>query len=128
VQRCPEGSGYGGGLMCTVSWLHEPGGYQLLCNRDEKLTRAAALPPRIRERDGVRYVAPVDGDFGGAWIGSNEFGVSICLLTGVGEPHGYRSRGLLIPDLLSAMSSMEVSRRVSRLGRSAVESVAPALL
>ena len=25
--------------MCTVSWFHEPGGYQLLCNRDEKFSR-----------------------------------------------------------------------------------------
>ena len=106
--------------MCTVSWLHESGGYQLLCNRDEKLSRSPALPPRIFERRGVRYVAPVDPDFGGAWIGTNEFGVSICLLNGAGsrvqirtpEP---RSRGLLLPELLERESLLEINVCVSRM-------------
>ena len=62
--------------MCTVSWLHEPGGYHLLCNRDEKRTRGAALGPRIQKSAGVRFVAPADADFGGTWIAVNEFGVS----------------------------------------------------
>jgi len=103
--------------MCTVSWLREDDGYQLLCNRDEKLNRAPALPPRMQERNGVRYVAPVDGNFGGAWIGANEFGVSICLLNGAGRcvetrGGGVRSRGLLLPELLSAASVADVHRRV----------------
>jgi len=46
--------------MCTVSWIHDSDGYEVLCNRDEKLTRQPALPPQIRERDGIRYLAPVD--------------------------------------------------------------------
>jgi len=106
--------------MCTVSWLHESGGYQLLCNRDEKLTRATALPPRLFERGGVRYVAPVDPDFGGAWIGTNEFGVSVCLVNGAGRgveirSRGTRSRGLLIPELLECESVIETNERVSRM-------------
>jgi hypothetical protein len=99
--------------MCTVSWLHDGDGYELLCNRDEKLSRAPALPPQIRERHGVRYVAPMDGNFGGAWIGTNEFGVSICLLNGAGGAAGRRSRGLLIPELLTGSSNMEVAGRIS---------------
>ena len=31
--------------MCTVSWVHQPGGYHLLCNRDEKRTRGTAAGP-----------------------------------------------------------------------------------
>src|SRR5439155_20251009 len=84
------------------------------CNRDEKLSRAPALPPQIRESDGIRYVAPIDGNFGGAWIGTNEFGVSMCLLNGTGATAGSRSRGLLIPELLSGSSSMEIAERVSK--------------
>ncbi len=101
--------------MCTVSWLHDPAGYQLLCNRDEKLTRSPALPPRIQERNGVRYVAPLDGNFGGAWIGANEYGVSVCLLNGVGGTAGRRSRGMLIPELLTeAGSALEVTEQIRK--------------
>ena len=106
--------------MCTVSWIHEDDGYQLLCNRDEKLSRAPALPPQIRKRDGVRYVAPSDGDFGGAWIGTNEFGISICLLNGTRRSietrsGGMRSRGLLLPELLVAPTLLEVNERIWRM-------------
>ena len=90
--------------MCTVSWFHEPGGYQLFCNRDEKLSRKKALEPRQWTREGVRFTAPIDAEAGGAWIALNEFGVSLCLLNG-GEgpgPHreARRSRGLLVLDLI----------------------------
>jgi hypothetical protein len=105
--------------MCTVSWIHEDDGYQLLCNRDEKLSRAPALPPQIRKRDGVRYVAPIDGDFGGAWIGTNEFGISICLLNGTRRSietrnGGRRSRGLLLPELLVAPTLVAVNEQIWR--------------
>ena len=105
--------------MCTVSWIHDGDGYQLLCNRDEKLSRAPALPPHVWTRNGVRYVAPADGNFGGAWIGTNEFGVSICLLNGANRSvetrsGGIRSRGLLLPELLVASTLSEVNERISR--------------
>lgn len=100
--------------MCTVTWVHEGDGYQLLSNRDERRSRAAALGPRVREQDGVRFVAPVDGEFGGTWIGANELGVSLCLLNGAGGC-GVRSRGLLVADLLSAPSLTETAERFRRL-------------
>ena len=74
------------------------------------------MPPVLAARDGVRFLAPVDGDFGGTWIATNEFGVSVCLLNGAnltgssaidsgsGERVTTRSRGLLIPELISAPS------------------------
>lgn len=96
--------------MCTVSWVHQQGGYHLLCNRDEKRTRGTAFAPRIVERGGVRYIAPVDSDHGGTWLSANEFGVSICLLNGSGgfEPSGHRrSRGLLLHELAWAPSADE---------------------
>lgn len=92
--------------MCTVTWIHENGGYELFCNRDEKRTRKPAAPPRLLVQDGVRLLAPADGDFGGAWIGTNEFGVSLSLLNGVSTPDtiARRSRGLLLVDLLPSVS------------------------
>ena len=90
--------------MCTVSWVQQPGGYHLLANRDEKRTRGRAFAPAIRECGGVRYVAPIDSDFGGTWIAANEFGVSVCLLNGDAGtqnsfPSRQRSRGLLLREL-----------------------------
>lgn len=97
--------------MCTASWIRDQNGYQLLFNRDEKLTRKPALEPRLTVRDRTRFLAPADGDFGGSWIGTNEFGVSVCLLNGANltgsETHAAaarRSRGLLLPGLLSLPS------------------------
>jgi hypothetical protein len=100
--------------MCTVTWLHEEGGYHLFCNRDEKLTRKPALPPHLGVQDGVRYLAPMDGDFGGTWIATNEFCVSLCLLNGTAGPRpaAVRSRGLLLLDLVSSRSLAEVVNTV----------------
>jgi hypothetical protein len=104
--------------MCTVSWLHQPGGYDLFCNRDEKRTRGTALPPAPKERDGVLYLAPIDADWGGTWLAVNEFGLSLCLLNesrGV-EPSGpRRSRGLLIPQLASVRSAAACLLRMTHL-------------
>ena len=96
--------------MCTVSWVHQPGGYHLLCNRDEKRTRGRAFAPTVIECGGVRYVAPIDADCGGTWIAANEFGVSLCLLNGEagrGSATGRRSRGLLVRELAWAASAGE---------------------
>ncbi|MFN0123137.1 MAG: NRDE family protein [Blastocatellia bacterium] len=109
--------------MCTVTWLRNAAGYELFCNRDERLTRKPAAPPRLRARDGVRYIAPADGDFGGSWIGVNEFGLSLCLLNRyqdrAAKATSSVSRGLLLTELLTSSSSAEVWRRVARtdLGR-----------
>ena len=95
--------------MCTVTWIHQNGGYQIFCNRDEKRTRKPALPPRLAVSKGVRYLAPADGDYGGTWIATNEYGVSLCLLNG--EPGtGLKSRGWLLPELASMRLAIDVRR------------------
>jgi hypothetical protein len=104
--------------MCTVSWLHHEQGYDLLCNRDEKRTRPKAYGPEIRDTGGVRYIAPVDSLAGGSWIAANEFGLSLCLLNGKPQPsiedRTFSSRGLLIPELISAASIDSIYDRVRR--------------
>lgn len=102
--------------MCTVSWVHEDRGYQLFSNRDEKLTRGVATDPQLLCRDGARFLAPIDGDFGGTWLAANEFGVSVCLLNGAAKSHRaagshHRSRGQIVLDLASAKSLQEVQAR-----------------
>ncbi|MBY0503075.1 MAG: NRDE family protein [Bryobacteraceae bacterium] len=89
-----------------MSWIHEPGGYQMLCNRDEKLTRLPASAPVVETRDGVRFIAPRDGDFGGTWMSVNELGVSLCLLNGPGSvPAGARSRGTIVMNVAASKSA-----------------------
>lgn len=97
--------------MCTVSWLHQPTGFLLLSNRDEKRTRKPALPPRIAIRDGVRYISPTDGDHRGSWIAVNEFGLAITLLNGnvQGKSKPDRSRGLLVLDWVTARTSLAIA-------------------
>ncbi len=104
--------------MCTASWLHEDGGFQLLFNRDEKRTRRPAEGPRIEARDGVRAIAPADGDHGGAWISVNERGVALCLLNGWHGTGGTRSRGLLLRELSGARTADEAIERLASSGLS----------
>jgi len=105
--------------MCTVSWVHEDRGYQLFCNRDEKLTRGVATDPQLLCRDGVRFLAPIDGDFDGTWIAANELGITVCLLNGAATRHPgadghHHSRGQIVLDLASAKSLEEVQTRLWR--------------
>lgn len=104
--------------MCTVSWLHRKDGYLLLCNRDERHTRKIASGPRLGVKRGVSFIAPVDGDHGGSWIGVNQFGLTLCLLDSYGAAHDaadrvFRSRGLLLTDLLDCRDSLQVIEHVS---------------
>jgi len=108
--------------MCTVSWIHEEGGYQLFSNRDEKHTRHPALPPSAREQRGVRFIAPIDGDQGGSWIGVNQFGLSLCLLNRYQDKAvtsdtalSYASRGLLLIELIDCRTQGQVRIRIEHL-------------
>lgn len=99
--------------MCTATWLRTEDGYEVFFNRDELRTRKPALPPSIVVRDGVRILAPIDGDAGGTWLGANEHGVTIGVANGraatdVGK---FRSRGLLVLDLLASRDLADVERR-----------------
>ncbi len=89
--------------MCTASWHHHRG-YSLNFNRDELRSRKIAEGPEIQCLDGVRVIAPRDGNFGGSWISVNEYGVSLALLNRYedafqGNEQAIRSRGLLLMDL-----------------------------
>jgi hypothetical protein len=62
----------------------------------------------------------VDGDFGGTWIGTNEFGVSACLLNGANLTRSEicaaapsrSSRGLLLLDLIPLPSVAAICDRL----------------
>jgi hypothetical protein len=108
--------------MCTVTWWRAEDGFRLFFNRDELRSRKEALPPFVQEAsapDGsaVRFLAPVDGDFGGTWVAVNERGLTLGLLNGYRAPDAVerpdtRSRGLLVRDLASCATGREVVRRL----------------
>ena len=96
--------------MCTVSWAHEPGGYHLFCNRDEKRDRAPALPSAVHHLPHRTAIFPVDPVGKGTWVGVNGAGVAAALLNRIIDSavpidkSSLRSRGLIIPRLLDCAS------------------------
>jgi hypothetical protein len=122
--------------MCTVSWIHQAEGYHLFCNRDEKRTRRTAGEPRAMRRDGVRFLAPIDGDFGGTWIAVNEFGLSLVLLNGGPSCLKHISRGLLPLEWIAARTQAEAAEiisatalsRFARFSLAVLEPGSPAML
>ncbi len=96
--------------MCTVSWLHQSGGYHLLFNRDEQLARAGAVPPQQkRTNGGIAYLAPTDPGPGGTWVATNEAGLTVCLLNAPARENVKRpvSRGALVSEIAGAASVAE---------------------
>lgn len=113
--------------MCTVTWTQHADGFDLFCNRDERHTRRLAAPPDVRMRNGVRYIAPADGDFGGTWITVNEFGMAVCLLNAYEDERDtgredYTSRGLLVAALADARDESELT---ARLGATRLDAFRP---
>ena len=106
-----------------MTWHRHPGSYEVFFNRDEKKTRQRATPPALQWHNGVRFLAPRDGDAGGTWLLANEHGVTLALLNLWGEKvltHSSRpSRGLLLseqlPDVREAHEAMDRMRSHSLL-------------
>jgi len=113
--------------MCTMTWLRDEHGYQVFFNRDERRTRKPAEPPGPRRQDGVRLLAPADGDSGGTWLAVNEFGVTVALLNGYLESRDsedevaadWISRGLLAASLAPSPTTARALARLQAtpLGR-----------
>jgi hypothetical protein len=96
--------------MCTVSVLRLPGDVtRVAVNRDELVTRAAALPPVVRRFGDRRAVMPVDPVSDGTWVAATDAGLVIALLNynppGRGNVAAPGSRGVIIPMLLGQASA-----------------------
>jgi len=91
--------------MCTLSVITREDGYLLGMNRDERIERGAAEPPKERLAGDTRAIYPRDVE-GGTWIGVNEYRIAFALLNWhddaiPGRPWAKtRSRGIVIPELL----------------------------
>ncbi|MCO4773737.1 MAG: NRDE family protein [Deltaproteobacteria bacterium] len=93
-------------------------------NRDELLARPAS-GPRIWERGGRRFFAPVDDVAGGSWIGVTEGGLFVGVTNrSIGGGPSLiskerRSRGALVLDALESASAAEAAERVRAWGAEA---------
>ncbi len=99
--------------MCTLTWLRGDDTFTFFFNRDEKRDRLPALPPREITRDGVRMLAPIDGNAGGSWLAVNAHGLSVALLNfydaeayavPVPASGSWKSRGHLVLDIATCQS------------------------
>jgi hypothetical protein len=106
--------------MCTVTVVPHETGLRLMCNRDERRTRPAAVPPRVYEL-GERLAAfPVDPQGGGAWVGVNDADIAVALLNIHSGPRRWiegptRSRGLIVRELLRCGSMPQVLEAIAGL-------------
>jgi hypothetical protein len=88
--------------MCTVTFIPRRGGYALGMNRDEQLTRGAALPP-TRKRIGGREVVFPSEPSGGTWIGLNDSGACLALINWYSTPGRVKTRLVSRGDIVRAV-------------------------
>lgn len=98
--------------MCTVSIVPRAEGFRLVGNRDELLSRPAALPPVRGTFGGVPVWHPLDPQGAGTWIAANGHGLVVALLNRQQQfdppdpsetgTSGKRSRGQIVLALAGA--------------------------
>lgn len=93
--------------MCTVVFIPDQGKKWIASLRDENPKRVKADLPAIQLTQKMKFIAPIDPQGGGTWVGMTESGTAIVLLNGGFKDHvkkaSYsKSRGLIVSDLLSA--------------------------
>jgi hypothetical protein len=98
---------------------------RVVCNRDELLTRAPALPPALWAAGARRVLMPIDPASGGTWIAANDAGLVFVVLNanhGTSAPAGAVSRGTIIPTLVGCAT---VSRALDEARRIRADRFAP---
>ncbi|PJJ10809.1 transport and Golgi organization protein 2 [Flavobacterium sp. 1] len=95
--------------MCTVSFVCSNDKIIITSNRDEKIIRPNAIPPKNYTLNGKNIIYPKDSKAGGTWYVVDENGTVLVLLNGADEKHEvqlhYRkSRGLIVLEMISSAS------------------------
>lgn len=98
--------------MCTVSFVHSDNKIIITSNRDEKVIRTSAIPPKNYTISGKNVIYPKDPKAGGTWYVVDEKGTVLVLLNGADEKHqvqlSYRkSRGLIVLEMINSVSPRE---------------------
>jgi len=110
--------------MCTVTIHRDAETLVVTMNRDEARTRAPESPPKIfaLEDFAEEWMAPIDGDAGGTWIGVNAHGVVGCLLNAyrpgqvlaLPETPSAFSRGTIVPAVLAQGDGEQVRKWITQ--------------
>jgi hypothetical protein len=95
--------------MCTVSFVKVEGKVIITSNRDERVLRPSAEPPKMYHLNNTNVIYPKDPQAGGTWYAVGDNGTILVLLNGANEKHivkgPYRlSRGLIVLDIISQSS------------------------
>ncbi len=98
--------------MCTVTFMPAVDKLYPTSNRDEKLNRKKALPPRSYLHGETSLIYPKDEDAGGSWIAFNENGNTAVLLNGgfkkhISKPPYKKSRELVFLNIIEHTSPVE---------------------
>ncbi|WP_264566613.1 NRDE family protein [Flavobacterium sp. N3904] len=98
--------------MCTVSFVCSNDTIIITSNRDEKIIRPSAIPPKNYTLNGKNIIYPKDSKAGGTWFVVDENGTVLVLLNGADEKHQvqlpYRkSRGQIVLEMISSTSPKE---------------------
>ena len=98
--------------MCTVSFIPSGNNFFFTSSRDEQAERPKAVLPEQYVINGRQIIYPKDSKAGGSWIAVNELGNAAVLLNGAmsahrPEPPYRKSRGLVLIDLISSISSVD---------------------
>jgi hypothetical protein len=105
--------------MCTLTFVPTKEGYIAGMNRDEKLTRPQAIPPKHVDLPGAVAIYPRESS-GGTWIGCNSLGNLLALLNWNDieqrlDGGHLRSRGVLIPKLIGGDDLADTHARYAQL-------------
>lgn len=103
--------------MCTVSFIKTADKTIITSNRDEKIIRPNAIPPRSYLVNGKNVMYPKDPKAGGTWFVIDENGIVLILLNGADEKHmlqlPYRkSRGLIVLELIGHESPKDFWNKI----------------
>ncbi len=103
--------------MCTVSFIPGKGSVYITHNRDERVKRLKAHPPKIYTINGQRLLFPRDGEAGGSWVALNENGNAAVLLNGgfvkhVSDGPYKKSRGLSFLEIVAADDIIQSWKRI----------------
>lgn len=95
--------------MCTVTFIKQNDVVYITSNRDEKVRRPKAIPPKNYRINNKNVFFPKDSKAGGTWYAVDEFSNVIVLLNGAVVKHAFsdkyqKSRGLVVLDLIGSDS------------------------
>ncbi|PXY41871.1 hypothetical protein DMB65_04720 [Flavobacterium cheongpyeongense] len=104
--------------MCTVSFINSNNTVIITSNRDEKIVRPGAVPPKNYICNGKNILYPKDPKAGGTWFAVDANGTILVLLNGGIEKHkaqfSYRkSRGLIALDIICSDSPKDFWKQIN---------------